>query len=128
MNKMKSAALFAASVTGLVLSAASFAADTSAYDEAVSAAKADYNSAVAACNDRKSDQRSKCVKDAQANEKIALSKAQNLREDGKSTAGKAPSAAPGAMMGNGGSARPMDPSAPASEPATEGKPADKATQ
>jgi hypothetical protein len=102
MKTMKSSLLCAASVTGLVLSATAFAADSAAYKDAVSAAKSDYKSAVAVCKDMKSDQRSTCMKDAKADEKLALNKAQDMRGDGKSMS----KAAPGAKN-NDVSAKPM---------------------
>jgi hypothetical protein len=90
MKTMKSSVLFAASVTGLVLSAAAFAVDSASYKNAVSAAKSDYKSAVAICKDMKSDQRSTCMKDAKAEEKLALNKAEDMRGDGKSMSKTAP--------------------------------------
>jgi hypothetical protein len=105
MKPMKLSVLCAASVTGLVLSAAAFAVDSTAYKDAVSAAKSDYKSAVAICKDMKSDQRSTCMKDAKAEQKLALNKARDMRGDGKSMA-KTPHAAPGAKDSEG-SAKPM---------------------
>ena len=141
MKNMKLSALCAASVTGLVLSAATFAAgnavykevgtpaksESSAYKEAVGTAKSEYKSAVAICKDMKSEQRSDCMKDAKAEQKLALNKARDLRKDGTSAV-KAPHAAPGAMDKEV-SAKPLDLSAPASESAKEeAKPADAVTQ
>lgn len=126
MKSMKSSALIAASISGLVLSAAAFALDNATYKDAVAAAKSDYKSAVAICKDMKSEQRSSCMKDAKAEEKLALNKARDLRDEGKSMA-KPPQAAPGAMR-NEGSAKSLDLSAPASESGTEAKPAEAVTK
>lgn len=128
MKNMKLSALCAATVAGLVaMSTASFAAESNAYKDAVSAAKSDYKSAVSLCKDLKSDQRSTCMKDAKAEEKLALNKARDMRGDGKSMS-TTPHAAPGAMDKEV-SAKPLDLSAPASESAKEeAKPADAVTK
>lgn len=127
MKTMKSLVLCAASVTGLALSSAAFATDGAAYKDAVRAAKSDYKSAVAICKDMKSDERSTCMKEAKAEEKLALNKARDMRGDGESMS-KTPHAAPGAMRNEAG-AKPLDLSAPASESAKEeAKPADAVTK
>lgn len=106
MNKMKSSALFAASVTGLVISAASFAADSTAYKDAVSAAKSDYKAAVAICKDQKADARTECMKDAKSEQKLALNKARGMRGDAKAT-GNSPDRTPGGMMNKESGDKPM---------------------
>lgn len=116
MKTMKLSVLCAASVTGLVLSAAAFAADSAAYKDAVSAAKSDYKSAVAVCKDMKSDQRSTCMKDAKAEEKLALNKASDIRGDDKSMSKTAPGAKDKDVSAKPmqEADKPMDKSAPAS--------------
>lgn len=132
MKTMKTSLLCAASVTGLVLSSAAFAADSPAYKDAVSAAKSDYKSAVAVCKDMKSEQRSTCMKEAKAGEKLALNKARGMRGDGKSMA-KTPHEGPGAKDDEMSAKpmqeadEPMDKSAPAGADAPAGESAAPAT-
>lgn len=154
MNRIKTAALFAASVTGLALSAATFAAagteqkgaaaDTSVtapgkanvenhvkltaaadteYKDAVSAAKSGYKSAIAACKDMKSDERSNCMKDAKAEQKLAMNKAHDMRGEAKATGkmGKE-SGETGDKPVTQGADKAIDKSAP------QAKPADKVTK
>lgn len=116
MNKMKSAALFAASVTGLVMSAASFAAESTAYKEAVSAAKSDYKSAVAICKDKDAGARTECIKDAKSEQKLAMDKAREMRGDAKAT-GNSPDRTPGGMKNKESRDKPVTQDA--------GKPIDK---
>ena len=79
MNNIKSAVLFAASVTGLTLSAVSFAAGSTAYNDAVTAAKSDYKAAAAACKSMSPGERGDCMKEANAQQKLAMDKARELR-------------------------------------------------
>ena len=107
MKTMKLSALFAASVTGLVaMSSASFAADSTAYKEAVSAAKSDYKSAVAICKDRDAGARTECMKDAKSEQKLAMDKAREMRGDAKAT-GNSPGRTPGGMMNKESGDKPM---------------------
>lgn len=109
MNNIKSAVLFAASVTGLTLSAVSFAAGSTAYNDAVTAAKSDYKTAVATCKDKSPGERGSCMKEANAEQKLAMDKARGLRGMNKEPRDK-----------------PVDKNAPAAADAPAGKSVDPA--
>jgi hypothetical protein len=118
MKTMKLSALFAASVTGLVMSSALFAADSTAYKEAVSAAKSEFKSAVATCKDGAAGARAECMKDAESGQKLAMDKAREMRGDAQATR-KIPQRTPDMMNKESGdkmmqdAGKPIDKTAPA---------------